>query len=92
MWSQVIKQTHNLDCKPLGMYAKKTLPDIWSNIVKVRDDLDGLDLEFDKLFSYVVGSGENTLFWQDKLFSYVVGSGEEHLRFFLLESTGKPFY
>ena len=49
----------------MSMYAKRTLSVMCSDIVKVRDDLDSLDLEFENFLSVLVDSGENTLSWKD---------------------------
>lgn len=62
LWLHVIKGLHNLDRKSIRIYAKKTLSGIWSNIVKVGDEPNSLELQFDNLFLSIASTGEKGLF------------------------------
>lgn len=65
LWQRVICGIHNLACKPINNLSKRSMPDIWCNLVSILDSLHELVIDFFSLFSYNIGSGNRTLFWID---------------------------
>ena len=61
----VIMGIHNLHRKPLSLLSKKSLNEVWGNIVKVTGDIESLGIAPSNLFSVNVGTGEHTCFWTD---------------------------
>lgn len=63
LWCIIIRGIHNLDLKPMSKLEKKSLPGPWGSIMKIKDDIGNLGLDFESLFYSEIDTCSDTLFW-----------------------------
>lgn len=65
LWSKVITGIHGLKKKPAHILSNKTIPGVWNNIVRTRDDISKYGINTNDVVKKEVRAGNETLFWLD---------------------------
>ncbi|GJU27537.1 retrovirus-related pol polyprotein from transposon TNT 1-94 [Tanacetum coccineum] len=69
LWVRVIKSIHGMGGglgEVRGLERESLRGRVWSDIVRIGEEIDGLGIEFSSSFKVVVGNGRDIRFWVDK--------------------------